>query len=52
MFYADTFVHFKDDAVRHKHNTFIADNGDNETHEVHVKVVKPADKLTPKLPTE
>ena len=51
VFYAETFVHFKDDAACHKHNTFIAANGGNETHKVHVKVIKPADKPTPKLPT-
>ena len=52
VFYAEKFVNFKDDAARHKANTFIAANGDNETCKIHMKVNNPADKPTPKLPTE
>ena len=52
VFYANKFVCLKDDTDLHKHNTFIAANGGNETHKVHAKVIKEANKPALKLPTE
>ena len=49
QFYADKFVHFKDDAARNKFNTFIMNNGGIEDIKVEVKVMSPAKKQKPVL---
>ena len=52
MFYAHKFEHFKDDASRHKQNTFNAANGGTQMCKFQAKVIKLDEKQMTKFPIE